>query len=145
MKVVLQRVSEAKVVVDDKTLGQIDQGFCLLVAFADEDTTETLEYMARKVANMRVFSDADDKMNLSIKDVNGKILSISQFTLYADTKHGNRPSFTGAGDFATSSQKYDQFNDLLRGHDLTVETGEFGADMQVSLTNDGPVTIIMER
>ncbi|GEO78007.1 D-tyrosyl-tRNA(Tyr) deacylase [Companilactobacillus mindensis DSM 14500] len=145
MKVVIQRVSKAKVTVDDKILGQIDQGFCLLVAFADEDTDETLEYMARKVANMRVFSDADDKMNLSIKDIDGEILSISQFTLYADTKHGNRPSFTGAGDFKTSSQKYDRFNQALRAYDLNVETGEFGADMQVSLTNDGPVTILMER
>ncbi|WP_338231777.1 D-aminoacyl-tRNA deacylase [Companilactobacillus muriivasis] len=145
MKVVIQRVSQAKVTVDDKILGQIDQGFCLLVAFADADTDETLEYMAHKIANMRVFSDADDKMNLAINDVNGKILSISQFTLYADTKHGNRPSFTGAGNFADSSKRYDQFNDLLRGYGLTVETGEFGADMQVSLTNDGPVTILMER
>ncbi len=145
MKVVIQRVSEAKVSVDEKTLGQIDQGLCLLVAFSDEDTEETLEYMARKIANMRIFSDADDKMNLSIKDVDGKILSISQFTLYADTKHGNRPSFTGAGNFEASSRKYDHFNELLRGYDLTVETGKFGADMQVSLTNDGPVTILMER
>lgn len=145
MKVVIQRVSEAKVTVDDKILGQIDQGFCLLVAFADEDTEETLDYMARKIANMRIFSDADDKMNLSIKDVNGQILSISQFTLYADTKHGNRPIFTGAGNFEASSRKYDHFNDLLRAYNLTVETGEFGADMQVSLTNDGPVTILMER
>ncbi|WP_119326232.1 D-aminoacyl-tRNA deacylase [Companilactobacillus musae] len=145
MKVVIQRVSTAKVTVDDKTLGQIDQGFCLLVAFSDADTEETLEYIARKIANMRVFSDADDKMNLSIKDVGGQILSISQFTLYADTKHGNRPSFTGAGNFEASSKKYDHFNDLLRGYNLTVETGEFGADMQVSLTNDGPVTILMER
>ncbi len=145
MKVVIQRVSEAKVTVDDKILGQIDQGFCLLVAFADEDTDETIDYMARKIANMRVFSDSDDKMNLSIKDVNGQILSISQFTLYADTKHGNRPSFTGAGNFETSSKRYDQFNEELRKHDLNVETGEFGADMKVSLTNDGPVTILMER
>ncbi|KRO00487.1 D-tyrosyl-tRNA(Tyr) deacylase [Companilactobacillus kimchiensis] len=138
-------MSEAKVTVDNKILGQIDQGFCLLVAFADEDTEETLEYMVRKISNMRIFSDADDKMNLSIKDVSGQILSISQFTLYADTKHGNRPSFTGAGNFEASSKKYDHFNDLLRANDLTVETGEFGADMQVSLTNDGPVTILMER
>ncbi len=145
MKVVIQRVSEAKVSVDNKILGQIDQGFCLLVAFADEDNDETIEYMARKIANMRVFSDADDKMNLSIKDIDGEILSISQFTLYADTKKGNRPSFTGAGDFKTSSAKYDQFNDALRNYDINVATGEFGADMQVSLTNDGPVTIIMER
>jgi len=145
MKDGIQRVSEAKVTVDDKILGQIDQGFCLLVAFADEDTDETIDYMARKIANMRVFSDSDDKMNLSIKDVNGQILSISQFTLYADTKHGNRPSFTGAGNFEMSSKRYDQFNEELRKHDLNVETGEFGADMKVSLTNDGPVTILMER
>lgn len=145
MKVVIQRVSEAKVTVDQKILGQIDQGFCLLVAFADEDNDETIKYMARKIANMRIFSDTDDKMNLSIKDVQGSILSISQFTLYADTKRGNRPSFTGAGNFETSSKKYDQFNQALRDYDLKVETGEFGADMQVSLTNDGPVTILMER
>ncbi|TGD23074.1 D-tyrosyl-tRNA(Tyr) deacylase [Companilactobacillus suantsaicola] len=145
MKVVIQRVSQAKVTVDQKILGQIDQGFCLLVAFADEDNEETINYMARKIANMRIFSDSDDKMNLSIKDVQGSILSISQFTLYADTKHGNRPSFTGAGDFKSSSKKYDQFNEALRAFDLNVETGEFGADMQVSLTNDGPVTILMER
>ncbi|APX72771.1 D-aminoacyl-tRNA deacylase [Companilactobacillus allii] len=145
MKVVIQRVSEAKVSVEGKVLGQIDQGFCLLVAFADEDTDETIEYMARKISNMRVFSDKDDKMNLSIKDIDGQILSISQFTLYADTKKGNRPSFTGAGNFGTSKLKYNQFNDELRKYDLHVETGEFGADMQVSLTNDGPVTIIMER
>lgn len=145
MKVVIQRVSQAKVTVDNKILGQIDQGFCLLVAFADGDTDETIEYMARKIANMRIFSDADDKMNLSIKDVGGKILSISQFTLYADTKHGNRPSFTGAGNFEESSKKYDQFNQALQDHDLEVETGEFGADMKIDLTNDGPVTILMER
>lgn len=145
MKVVIQRVSEAKVSVDKKVLGQIDQGFCLLVAFADEDNDETIEYMARKISNMRVFSDADDKMNLSITDIDGEILSISQFTLYADTKKGNRPSFTGAGNFETSKVKYEQFNDALREHGLHVETGQFGADMQVSLTNDGPVTIIMER
>ncbi|MQS51565.1 D-aminoacyl-tRNA deacylase [Companilactobacillus mishanensis] len=145
MKLVIQRVSQAKVSVDNKILGQIDQGFCLLVAFADEDNDETIEYMARKVANMRIFSDSDDKMNLSILDVGGKILSISQFTLYADTKHGNRPSFTGAGNFETSKNKYDQFNQVLANHGLQVETGEFGADMQIDLTNDGPVTILMER
>ncbi|AKP66622.1 D-aminoacyl-tRNA deacylase [Companilactobacillus ginsenosidimutans] len=145
MKMVIQRVSQAKVSVDKKVLGQIDQGFCLLVAFADEDTDETLEYMARKVANMRIFSDENDKMNLSIKDIQGKILSISQFTLYADTKHGNRPSFTGAGNFEDSKKKYDRFNAALVEHGLEVETGEFGADMQIDLTNDGPVTIIMER
>ncbi|WP_125768091.1 D-aminoacyl-tRNA deacylase [Companilactobacillus furfuricola] len=145
MKVVIQRVSKAKVSVDNEVLGQIDQGFCLLVGFADEDTDETIEYMARKIANMRIFSNSDDKMNLSIKDVHGKILSISQFTLYADTKHGNRPSFTGAGNFAESKQKYQQFNQELVKHDLEVATGEFGADMQIDLTNDGPVTIIMER
>ncbi|WP_125714161.1 D-aminoacyl-tRNA deacylase [Companilactobacillus kedongensis] len=145
MKVVIQRASKAKVSVDNKVLGQIDQGLCLLVAFANEDTTETLNYMAHKIANMRIFTDDEGKMNLSVKDVKGSILSISQFTLYADTKKGNRPSFIGAGDFESSSQKYDQFNQTLRSYDLTVETGEFGADMQVALTNDGPVTIIMER
>lgn len=145
MKVVIQRVSEAKVTVDQKILGQIDQGFCLLVAFADEDDNETLQYVARKIANMRIFSDENDKMNLSLQDVHGQVLSISQFTLYADTKHGNRPSFTGAGDYADSKQKYATFNQILRSYDLSVEEGEFGADMQVSLVNDGPVTIIMEH
>jgi D-tyrosyl-tRNA(Tyr) deacylase len=145
MKVVIQRVSQAKVSVDNKILGQIDQGLCLLVAFSDEDTQETIDYMARKIANMRIFSDDEGKMNLSVKDIGGSILSISQFTLYADTKHGNRPSFTGAGDFESSKQKYEQFDLTLKSHDLKVETGEFGADMQVDLTNDGPVTILMER
>lgn len=145
MKVVIQRVSKASVSVDNKVLGQIDQGLCLLVAFADEDNDETIEYMARKIANMRIFSDEDDKMNLSVKDVEGSILSISQFTLYADTKHGNRPSFTGAGNFEESDKKYQQFNQALAAHQLNVATGEFGADMQVSLVNDGPVTILMER
>lgn len=145
MKVVIQRVSDAKVSVKGEVLGQIDQGLCLLVAFADEDTTETLNYVAHKIANMRIFTDSEGKMNLSLKDIGGSILSISQFTLYADTKKGNRPSFVGAGEFNSSSQKYDQFNQTLRSYDLTVETGEFGADMQVALTNDGPVTIIMER
>lgn len=145
MKVVIQRVSHASVTVDEKILGQIDQGFCLLVAFADEDDNETLQYVARKIANMRIFSDENDKMNLSLQDVHGQVLSISQFTLYADTKHGNRPSFTGAGDYADSKQKYATFNQILRSYDLSVEEGEFGADMQVSLVNDGPVTIIMEH
>ncbi|KRL68485.1 D-aminoacyl-tRNA deacylase [Companilactobacillus versmoldensis] len=145
MKVVIQRVSQAQVSVADKVLGQIDQGLCLLVGIADTDDQETIEYVARKVANMRIFSDEAGKMNLSVKDVSGSILSVSQFTLYADTKHGNRPSFTNAGDYEESKKKYQQFNKALEQHDLTVETGEFGADMQVQLTNDGPVTIIMER
>lgn len=143
MKVVIQRVSEASVTIDEKIVGQIGQGLMLLVGVGPEDTQEDLDYAVRKIINMRIFSDADDKMNLSVQDIKGSILSISQFTLYADTKKGNRPAFTGAAKPDMASDFYDQFNATLAEY-LPVEKGIFGADMKVSLVNDGPVTIILD-
>ena len=145
MRIVLQRVKSASVSIDDVVVGNINQGFLLLVGVGPEDSSDDASYLARKIAGMRIFSDENGKMNLSIDQIGGKILSVSQFTLFADTKKGNRPSFTGAAspDFAT--KLYEEFNELLRTeYGLTVETGEFGADMQVSLVNDGPVTIILD-
>lgn len=145
MRIVLQRVKSASVSIDEEVVGNINQGFLLLVGVGPEDSSDDASYLARKIAGMRIFSDENGKMNLSIDQIGGKILSVSQFTLFADTKKGNRPSFTGAAspDFATNL--YEEFNELLRTeYGLTVETGEFGADMQVSLVNDGPVTIILD-
>lgn len=144
MRVVLQRVSSARVTVDDQELGAIGQGYMLLVAIQDADTEAELDYLVRKITGLRVFEDEAGKMNSSIQDVGGSILSISQFTLYADTRRGNRPSFTDAGAPAYAEKMYDQFNTKLAATGLTVATGEFGADMKVSLVNDGPVTIIFD-
>lgn len=144
MRVVLQRVSSASVTVDDQELGAIGQGYMLLVAIQDADTEAELDYLVRKITGLRVLEDEAGKMNLSIQDVGGSILSISQFTLYADTRRGNRPSFTDAGAPAYAEKMYDQFNTKLAATGLTVATGEFGADMKVSLVNDGPVTIIFD-
>lgn len=144
MRVVLQRVSSASVTVNDQELGAIGQGYMLLVAIQDADTEAELDYLVRKITGLRVFEDEAGKMNLSIQDVGGSILSISQFTLYADTRRGNRPSFTDAGAPAYAEKMYDQFNTKLAATGLIVATGEFGADMKVSLVNDGPVTIIFD-
>ncbi|MGT2832265.1 D-aminoacyl-tRNA deacylase [Streptococcus halotolerans] len=143
MKIIIQRVSEASVTIDEKIVGQIGQGLVLLVGVGPEDNQEDLDYAVRKIVNMRIFSDADDKMNLSVCDVKGSILSISQFTLYADTKKGNRPAFTGAAKPDKASHFYDQFNATLAEH-LPVEKGVFGADMKIALVNDGPVTIVLD-
>ena len=144
MRVVLQRVSSASVTVNGQELGAIGQGYMLLVAIQDADTEAELDYLVRKITGLRVFEDEAGKMNLSIQDVGGSILSISQFTLYADTRRGNRPSFTDAGVPDYAEKMYDQFNTKLAATGLTVATGEFGADMKVSLVNDGPVTIIFD-
>ena len=143
MKIVIQRVKRASVSIDSKLYNQIQQGLLLLVGVAPDDDQEDVAYAARKIANMRIFSDDEDKMNLSIKDVKGEILSISQFTLYADTNKGNRPAFTGAAQPDLASQLYDDFNELL-SQDIPVKTGVFAADMQVELVNDGPVTIVLD-
>ncbi len=143
MKIVMQRVSQASVTIDGKIAGAIQQGLLLLVGICPEDGQEDIEYAVRKISQMRIFSDNADKMNLSVQDVGGQILSISQFTLYADTKKGNRPAFTGAAKPDLATALYDQFNQKL-AQIVPVQTGEFGADMKVSLVNDGPVTIVLD-
>lgn len=141
MRVVLQRSGAAQVTIDGQVAGQIDHGLVLLVGFQDGDGQAELDYLTHKILNLRIFSDDAGKMNLNVQQVGGSILSVSQFTLYADTRHGNRPSFTDAGDPQTASQLYDAFNRQLAAGGVPVATGEFGADMQVELVNDGPVTI----
>ena len=143
MKIVMQRVSQASVTIDGKIAGAIQQGLLLLVGICPEDGQEDIDYAVRKISQMRIFSDDADKMNLSVQDVGGQILSISQFTLYADTKKGNRPAFTGAAKPNLATALYDQFNQKL-AQIVPVQTGEFGADMKVSLVNDGPVTIVLD-
>lgn len=144
MRVLLQRVKQASVEIDGNVNGEIGQGLLLLVGFTENDGDKEIEYLARKVLNARIFSDADDKMNLNLQQVSGSILSISQFTLYAQTRKGNRPSFTRAQNPDIASKNYDKYNEKLRGSGVQVETGIFGADMQVSLVNDGPVTIMYD-
>ena len=143
MRIVIQRVSQASVTIDGKIAGAIQQGLLLLVGICPEDGQEDIEYAVRKISQMRIFSDNADKMNLSVQDVGGQILSTSQFTLYADTKKGNRPAFTGAAKPDLATALYDQFNQKL-AQTVPVQTGEFGADMKVSLVNDGPVTIVLD-
>ncbi|WP_296113948.1 D-aminoacyl-tRNA deacylase [uncultured Limosilactobacillus sp.] len=145
MKVVLQRVKQAQVTVDEEVIGEIEQGFLLLVGFGPDDNDETLDYLVHKITNLRVFEDEAGKLNLSLKDVQGSILSVSQFTLYANTKKGNRPSLTEAAQPEQATQLYDDFNHRLAATGIPVATGKFGANMQVSLINDGPVTIIYEK
>jgi len=143
MRIVLQRVKSASVAIEGSVVGEINQGFLLLVGVGPEDQQEDLDYAVRKLVNMRIFSDTEGKMNLSVKDIQGEILSISQFTLFADTKKGNRPAFTGAAKPDMAEAFYQDFNREL-AKEVPVETGIFGADMQVELVNDGPVTIILD-
>ena len=145
MRVVVQRARQATVTVDGKVTGAIEHGLMLLVGITHEDTVKDLEYCAKKVANLRIFEDEQGKMNLSIKEVGGSILSISQFTLYGETKKGNRPSFIEAARPEVAEPLYHQFNQILREtYEIQVETGIFGAMMDVSFTNNGPVTLIVE-
>lgn len=145
MRVVLQRCSRAEVRIDGQVVGQIGKGFMALVGVTDGDSQAEADLLARKTAQMRVFEDHDGKMNLALKDVCGAILSISQFTLYADCKKGNRPSFIRAARPEVAEPLYDYFNSTLRTqYGLQVETGRFGADMKVDFINDGPVTIILD-
>ena len=143
MKVVIQRVKEAQVTIDDELVGDISQGLLLLVGVGPDDEQEDLDYAVSKITNMRIFSDDMGKMNLSVQDIKGSILSVSQFTLFAETKKGNRPAFTGAAKPDKAEKMYLDFNEALAQF-VPVETGVFGADMQVSLVNDGPVTIILD-
>ena len=144
MRVVLQRVSHASVTVEEKVIGQIQRGFLLLVGVTHDDAMEDMEYLVRKIVQMRIFEDEEGKLNRSIQDIGGEILSVSQFTLYADTKKGNRPSFSKAAPGDVAFEMFEQFNGLLRDTGIPVETGQFGADMKVELLNDGPVTILLD-
>lgn len=144
MRVVIQRVNHARVDIDGKTVGEIKKGFLLLVGIKEGDEESSIKKAADKIAKMRIFEDENGKTNLSLKDVDGQILSVSQFTLLANTKKGNRPSFTQAMRPPKSKEYWEKFNDELVSQGFNVETGVFGADMQVSLENDGPFTIVLD-
>ena len=144
MKIVVQRSLKSSVKVDNKVVGSIDHGLVLLVGFTYKDNLDIIDYMVDKVLNLRIFDDENGIMNKSLLDVGGDILSISQFTLYADSRKGRRPSYVNALNGEEAVKLYDIFNEKLKSH-VKVETGIFGAEMEVSITNDGPVTIILER
>ena len=145
MKVLVQRVLSSSVEVDNKIVGQINKGLMLLVGFTDSYTDKEIDYMVDKIINLRIFDDENGVMNKSLIDVNGSILSISQFTLYADTRKGRRPSYIKALNGDKAILLYDKFNNKLKEENIKVETGIFGADMKVSLINDGPITIMLEK
>ncbi|GIL32210.1 D-aminoacyl-tRNA deacylase [Lactobacillus paragasseri] len=144
MRVVVQRVNKAQVTIDNEVVGKIKRGFLLLVGLREGDELDQVKKAADKIAKMRIFEDEDGKTNLSLKDVNGEILSVSQFTLLANTKKGNRPSFVEAMRPPKSKDLWEDFNQELENRGFHVETGKFGADMQVSLENDGPFTIVLD-
>ena len=144
MRIVVQKSKISTVTVDDKIVGKIDSGLVLLVAFTHTDTFKEIEYLAKKVVNLRIFEDENHVMNKSLLEVGGEILSISQFTLYGNTKKGNRPSYIEALNGEQATTLYDLFNEKLKKLNIKVATGIFGADMKVTITNDGPVTIILE-
>ena len=145
MRIVLQRVSRAEVRVDDRSTGRIGRGFLLLVGFTSTDGEAEVQWMSDKVLGLRLFPDADDKMNLSLADAGGSLLVVSQFTLYGDASRGRRPSFVAAARPELAIPLYEKFIVLLRASGAAVETGEFGAMMEVDLVNDGPVTLVLER
>ena len=144
MKVVIQRVTRAQVTVNNEIIGKIDKGYLVLLGVAQGDDKATAERIAKKLLGLRIFADENGKTNLSIKDVGGELLIVSQFTLCADTRHGNRPSFTTAGSPALANELYEYFIELCRQQVPKVEHGSFGAEMKVELVNDGPFTIILE-
>ncbi|PRY13137.1 D-tyrosyl-tRNA(Tyr) deacylase [Pontibacter ummariensis] len=145
MRLVIQRVTRASVEIEKKVKGEIGPGLLLLAGFCPDDTPEDLKWMASKAVQLRIFSDSEDKMNLSVQDVGGDLLVVSQFTLFASTKKGNRPSYINAAPPAVAIPLYGQFVALLEAAlGKKVQTGEFGADMKVSLLNDGPVTIVID-
>jgi len=145
MKIILQRVRKASVEVDNIIVGQIDQGFLLLVGIGKQDTPADAEWLARKISGLRIFSDTEGRMNLSLSDVGGRCLAVSQFTLYGDCRKGSRPGFTAAAPAEKGREDFDYFVATLKGHGVCVATGIFQTDMLVSLENDGPVTLILER
>ena len=145
MRLVVQRVTHAKVQVGNEIIGQIEKGFMVLVGIRAGDTRQQAEFLAKKLCNLRIFEDENEKMNLSIQDVKGKILAISQFTLYADCKKGNRASFVFAEEPERANELYEYFMEQCKKEGIDVEKGKFGAHMEVSLLNNGPVTIILEK
>ena len=144
MRAVVQRVTNADVKIDGRVNGKIDDGLLVLLGVGNGDTEEDMKYIADKIIKLRIFSDENDKMNLSLEDVGGSMLVISQFTLYGDCSHGRRPYFGNAMEPVSANERYEKFVAYIREQGIHTETGEFGADMKVSLTNDGPVTIILE-
>lgn len=144
MRGILQRVSWAKVETDGKVIGSIGQGILLLLGVSDDDTEDDLKYIADKMINLRIFEDDNSKMNLSVKDIGGELLVVSQFTLYGDCRKGRRPSFDKAGNPKFANEMYEKFISYCRQSGLTTQCGKFGADMKVSLLNDGPVTIMLD-
>lgn len=145
MKILVQRCKYAKVTVNGKVIGSIDNGLMLLVGFTNGDNQNNINYLVDKVINLRIFDDEQGVMNKSLIDIEGSILSVSQFTLYADTTKGRRPSYINALSGEKASQLYDEFNKTLKEKNIPVETGIFGEDMQVELLNDGPITIMLEK
>jgi D-tyrosyl-tRNA(Tyr) deacylase len=145
VRVVLQRVASASVTVGTETVGRIDRGFCLLVGITHGDGEREAEWMAEKIAGLRLFADASGKMNLGLADIGGAVLAVSQFTLYGDAGKGRRPSFVDAASPGHAEPLYERFCELLRARGLDVATGRFGATMRVDIANDGPVTLILER
>lgn len=144
MKIVVQRVKKASVTVSGRTVGAIEQGLVLLVGIAPDDTPDTTRQVALKIGKLRIFEDAAGKMNLDVTEISGSVLSVPQFTLLADTRKGNRPGFEGAADPAHAKSLWELFNDSMRSDGIPVSQGEFGAHMEVSLINDGPVTFIVD-
>ena len=144
MRAVVQKVSSSKVTVDDEVVGQIKQGLLVLLGVTHEDTSKDVDYMVDKVTNLRIFEDEEGKMNLSLKDIGGEVLAVSQFTLYGDARRGRRPSFSDAARPEVANPLYEEFVKKVRDLGINVGTGKFGAHMMVDLTNDGPVTILLE-
>ena len=145
MKLVIQRVKWARVKVNNETIGKIDKGFMVLLGIGSEDNEEVADFLVQKLIKLRIFEDDNGKMNLALKDVNGELLIISQFTLYADCSGGNRPGFTNAAKPEKANELYEYFMKKCMQQNIKVEHGKFGADMKVELLNDGPVTIILEK
>lgn len=145
MRLLIQRVNNASVTVESKIIGKINKGFLVLLGITHNDTKEEADYLVKKLCNLRVFEDKNDKMNLSIKDIEGELLIVSQFTLYADTSSGNRPSFINAAKPDKANELYEYFIEKCKENNIKTETGIFGANMQVELLNDGPVTILLEK
>ena len=144
MRAVVQKVSSSKVTVDEEVIGQINHGLLVLLGVTHDDTSKDVDYMVDKVTNLRIFEDEDEKMNLSLKDVGGEILAVSQFTLYGDARRGRRPSFSDAARPEVANPLYEAFVEKIKKQGINVGTGKFGAHMMVNLTNDGPVTILLE-